>query len=366
MLDAYEARVVRLVLENPGTTRNDLSEALRSSIATTTTIAKTLVTRGVLEEGGAAPSTGGRRAARLVVRPGWGHTFAHQTICGRLFSTVMDARGNILSRVDRPISDVPSLFRAVDAAEMELSVKVPDGPALASAIVVPGSADRAENVGNAPWMFGHEIIDPKSAGNQSLIISSAGCHTAWLEMREGVRFNGPWVSVDVVDGLSGLLLTKRSEAVPLDLNCLDPDDSLIMRCALEARIVDFAKRRGNSLAKRLTDAKDVMASLGFCSEAGNPAANRVIDGLVEQTCDFIQLACRALSPKRLLVSSHVLDRGLGAQDLLRAALHRRAGFPKDGIHLADPSTAVEMRFTGAALAALNIRLRSMEDARPKR
>src|SRR5688572_18771104 len=119
-LDSPEARVVRLVLGRPGMTRSELADANRASAVATAAIARGLVERGALVESGAAPSTGGRPAARLFVSSEFGHCYSHQVIEGRLHSCALDARGKILWRVDRPIDDATSMIRGVDAAEMEL------------------------------------------------------------------------------------------------------------------------------------------------------------------------------------------------------------------------------------------------------
>jgi hypothetical protein len=365
-LDPYEARAVRLVLENPGMTRHALAEALPAGIATSTAIAKSLVGKGALEEAGVAPSTGGRRAACLSIRSSWGHLFSHQALDGRLHSCVTDAAGKILAKVDRPIRDVKTLFRGVDAAEMELSVKVADGPTLGSAIVVSGTVDRCANRGVASWVHDGEAVDPAANGSHSLVISSAGCHTAWLEMGLATKFNGPWVSIDMAEGLSGLLLTKRCEAVPLDLACLSPDDSLILRHIWEQKTMQRLSRSGAATAKLLANGGELTTALATASADGATDATRVIDEVVDQTCEFVNRAACVLNPKRLLLCANVLDEKLAAHDLIRVALHRRGGFPLDGIHLICPGPAVGVRFSGAALAALNITLSSLEKKNTKR
>ncbi|MDQ2985215.1 MAG: hypothetical protein M3R13_00670 [Armatimonadota bacterium] len=365
-LDSSEARVVRQVLERPGMTRNELADAIRTGTATTAAIARGLVERGALVESGATPSTGGRPAARLFVSSDFGHCFSHQVIEGRLHSCALDARGKILNRVDRPIDDVPSLIRGVDAAEMELSVKVPDGPPLASGIVVPGIVDRCTNTGEAHWLFGRDVINPAGTANNSLVISSAGCLTAMLEMGFNERFAGPWVSIDMAEGLSGLLLTRRCEAVPLHVTGLEPMPELVSKRSLFEAVDLAAVKKSSILGRKLATSKVPLSAVSAAVNEGDEVAATLVDELVIATVEFIGSVVRTLRPLRLILSSNLLDEALGCEESFRTALQRRGGLSGAAITLISPKAAIDQRFSGAALAAFDIRLSEIEGRLPKR
>jgi hypothetical protein len=357
-LDSSEARLVRLVLERPGLTRHDLSGMMHTSVATVASLVRSLTESGALVQDGSAASTGGRPATKLSVSADLGHCFSHQILDGRLTSCAMDARGNVLATVDRPVAGAPTIFRAVDAAEMELSVKVPDGLPLASALVLSGLVERATNTGMAPWTFGSQTFDPSSAGCASRLVSAAGSLIAMQTLRLGVPFTGRWVAIDMTDGLSGLLVTEGAETVPLDLSALEPCQELVRREALDAKIVDAAARPGSLLARALTSLSPIEA-LAAAESTGDEAATSLFDDLVVQTAGFVRLACRVLRPRKLIICTWL--GGLSPQAVhIKVALARRLSLPAEDVIVVSPQEAIEHRWVGAGLAALDLRLADIE------
>lgn len=357
-LDSSEARLLKLVLHRPGLTRHDLAAAMQTSVPTIASLVRSLSTSGAVVQSGAATSTGGRPASRISISPGFGHCYAHQILEGRLASCAIDAQGKVLAQVDRPVKDIPTTFRAVDAAEMELSVKVPDRPALASTLVVPGIVDRTSNTGIAPWVYGLQHFEPAGAGCASRLVSSAGALYAMQVFGQGVPFTGRWVAIDMACGLSGVFVSDKQEVVPLELTALDPTRSIVCKEEVEAAILEAAKSPGSAIEKKLAQLSPIEA-LCEAERAGDEKACELFDSTVSRTAEFVRSACRVMRPRRILLCFWLLD-GMRCHESVRAAISRKAGVPAGSLVLVSPKDAVEQRWIGAGLAGLDMRLAEME------
>lgn len=357
-LDSSEARLLKLVLERPGLTRHDLAKAMQTSVATVAALVRSLTVSGALIQCGAAASTGGRPASRVSISPKLGHCFSHQILDGRLASCAIDAKGKVLAQVDRPVADVATIFRAIDAAEMELSVKVPNEPALASTLVVPGVVDRSTNTGIAPWVFGRQPFDPAAAGCASRLVSAAGALMAMQRLKVGEPFTGRWVSIDMAGGLSGLLMTDKLEVVPLELAALDPAPEIVDIEALEKAISRAGETPGTTLGKHLSQGSAVDA-LCAAEREGDERACKLFDSLISDVAEFVRCACRVLRPRRIILCFWLLD-GMDCLDVAKQAISRKCGISIDAITLVSPKEAVEHRWVGAGLAGFDMRLGELE------
>lgn len=357
-LDPIEAKVVRLVLGRPGVTRGEIAAALPLSAATLAGVVKSLVKRQALVESSLAPSSGGRPAARLQVSEQFGYCYSHQYAEGKLSSCVTDATGSILHLVSRPVEDPASLFRGIDAAELELSVKVEDRPALVSVLVVPGEVDRYDTWGVARWVFGNEQLEVPKKGSRLRLVSAAGSLSAYEATRMCQEFDGPWASIDLSDCLSGLYLTRSHEGVSLDLPALGVEPSLAMKDALEERILSASADRGSSLRAYL-ETKPPLFALGCAEQEGDETACDLVDSLVSETAGLVRDAVRVLSPNRLILASLLVGEPLNCDDELRLRLHRRVGIDPANITLVSSSDVMQRRFCGGALSAMNQTLRDI-------
>jgi hypothetical protein len=271
-------------------------------------------------------------------------------IRGRLTSYAGDLVGNLLGSVDRPVNDIPSMLRGVGAAELELSVKAPDRGLLVSAIVVPGVVDRRSNTGEAPWLFGKETIDPRSDSPHSFLISGAGSLTAKHATQDGT-----WMALDLANSLSGLLLTRMGEPIPLDLAHLEPNPAIISDEALELEIQRAAESKSSVLGKMLLGESPVQALSGAVRENDHVAC-ALVDRLVGETLDLVRTAARTLRPTKLLLSSPLLDPILELEETMAMGLARHIGMNRAAIMLVSPRQVLDDRFIGACRAALNLRL----------
>ena len=357
--ESAEAKLVRLVLERPALTRYDLSRLMQTSLATVAALVRTLSESGALVQSGNAVSTGGRPAAKLSVSPMLGHCFAHQILEGRLASCAINARGKVLAQVDRPIDDVAGCLRGVDAAEMELSVKIDNGPTLASGLVVPGFVDLAANKGVAPWLFGIQVFDPGAAGYSSRLVSGAGALIGMRILRLGEEFTGRWVALDMAGGLSGLLVTDRMEPVPLDLTALEPPPEIISRDQLETFVLAATSNPCGLIARKSETMSITNAFLSAEAE-GDERAGRIFDELLAKTAAFARTACRALRPRKLIVTSWLIGSG-SSREAVANVFARRCGLPLEDVILVSPAEATEHRWVGAGLAALDMRLAALEN-----
>lgn len=360
-LDASEARAVRFALKSPGLTRADLAEVLGASAPTATALAKRLVNSGVLVEDGATASTGGRPAAKLYVSRSIGYCCSHQVIRGRLTSCALDPSGGILGTVDRPIADVASMLRGVSAAELELSVKAPNLTLITSGIVVPGIVDRRSNTGEAPWLFGKELIDPSGVAPHSFLVSAASSLTSKQEASTSIGSSGPWLALDLADSLSGLFLTRGGTPVPLDLAHLEPNPAIILAESLDDAVRRAAESRSSRLGAKLKQSTPQDA-LSSAHHENDSVACSLVDRLVAETLAFIRNVARTLRPQKLILSSNLLDPKLGLADTMLNGIVRHAGMPRDEIVLIPPADVIEHRFVGASGAALNLMLGNVERA----
>jgi len=358
-LDASEARAVRLALKQPGLTRNDLGALLGASAPTTAALVKRLVQSEMFIEDGAAPSTGGRPAAKLYVSERIGYCCSHQVVRGRLTSFAATPSGSVLGSVDRPVKDIPSMLRGVGAAELELSVRAPDRVLLASGIVIPGIVDQRTNTGEAPWLFGKETIDPAAIASSSILISSAGCLTSRQEMSTSISADGPWLAVDMANSLSGLFLTQRGEPVPLDLAHLEPNPAIISDDALERAIRQAAESKSSLLGKKLAD-NPPLEAFAEALQDNDQVACGLVDRLVAETLEFARNLARTLRPNRLILASNLLDPALELNDTIRTGMIRQAGVKSEALVLIAPQDVIEQRFVGACSAALSRRLGDVE------
>lgn len=358
-LDGSGARAVRLALKQPGSTRTELAKTLGTSSQTAAALIKRLVDTKVLVESGATASTGGRPATKLFVSDRIGHCCSHQVIKGRLTSCAVDTSGSIFGRVDRPVKDIQSMLRGVGAAELELSVKAPDRSLLASGIIVPGIVDRATNTGEAPWLFGKDVIDPAALAPGSFVLSSASCLLSKQEASLGVQTGRPWLAVDMANSLSGLFLSRNGESIQLDLAHWEPDPAIVLVEALDEAILRSAGSRSSHLSRKLA-VSSPREALASALDENDHVACTLVDRLVIETIDFVRNTARTLRPKGLILASNLLDPILRLADPIMNGLVRQAGMKPDSVVLISPQDVLEQRFVGACCEALDLRLGEVE------
>lgn len=97
-LDPSNARIVRLLVENPGLVRGQLAHALGSNTSSVTSLVRTLLETGVLVEEGHEHSRGGRPATRLQVSKNLAVALAHAISDHRLYSASINLGGEILAQ----------------------------------------------------------------------------------------------------------------------------------------------------------------------------------------------------------------------------------------------------------------------------
>jgi hypothetical protein len=176
-LDPSNARIVRLLVENPGLVRGQLARALGLNLASVAPLVRALLEVGVLVEEGHENSRGGRPATRLKVSKNLAVALAHAVIGDHLHSASINLDGEVLAQTSSTFCE-DTLAPSIRAHEVTLASTLEGALFAGYGAVTAGIPSRAQGV--LRWSkHGDQILNFSTSSSQRLMITSPLSGALW-------------------------------------------------------------------------------------------------------------------------------------------------------------------------------------------
>ncbi len=335
--------LVERIRRRPGTTRADIVRATGVARSTVSQRVDALLTSGLVEEGGEAPSTGGRRAVTLRLRPEAGLVLAADIGVTHCRSVVADLSGTVLHESSREIAvaDGPEVVLGALVADFTAGLDAVGRrgtPLWGIGIGVPGPVEFSTgrpvsppimpgwNEVSIPGLVQRHLDAPVFVDNDVNIMALGEYATSWSGEVDDLLFVKAATGIGA-GIIAGRTLQRGAAGTAGDLGHVPVVAAAEVRCRCGNTGCIEAVAGGGALAERLSRAGRTVHDVGgvvALTREGDADAVALVRQAGRELGEVVATVVNILNPAVLVLGGALADAGDELYAGVREVVYRRS------------------------------------------